>query len=439
MNTVALLLALIRSSDQMTRPELIRQTDLGRAVVNQRIEQAINAGLVVETDEVVSTGGRPSHVLRINADRGLVLAAVFGVSRLHVAITDLQGRILRDQLDVWDVNAGPDSSMDHLHCVVTELLEQVDGTLWAAGIGVPGPVDFESGTLVSPPIMSGWDKFPVRSRLERLFGVPVWVDNDANLMALGTWRETRLAAGDNVILVKAGTGIGAGLISRGRLHRGARGAAGDFGHGAFVSGSSVRCRCGKFGCLEANAGGWALARDASAAAALDAGAYLGRMLQDGRQIHVEDVVEGALDGDSFCAELIHHAGELIGAHLATLVSFFNPSTVFIGGSLVRVGDVFIDAIRSGVTARSLALATDDLLIAEVPLNHFEGVIGAAMLALDEIFSAANLGSWWADGTPQQLRVHGAALFREVLSPAARAELMSSVTTASGGLALPLRP
>jgi predicted NBD/HSP70 family sugar kinase len=250
--------------------------------------------------------------------------------------------------------------------------------------------------------MPGWDGYPVGPHLERHFGAPAWVDNDANLMALGAWDRTRHIAGGNVVLIKAGTGIGAGILSRGRLHRGARGAAGDFGHVVVSGESGVQCRCGLFGCLEALAGGWALARDARDAVYARRSTWLQRRLDETGTVTGEDVIQGCLDGDAVCEHLITRSGTLIGQQLATLVSILNPSTVFLAGSLVRSGPRFLDAIASAVKPRALVLATDELLITPVPLNHYEGVIGGATLAADELFAPGMLARWLANGTPRGL-------------------------------------
>lgn len=139
--------------------------------------------------------------------------------------------------------------------------------LYGIGVGLPGPVEFASGKPVNPPIMPGWDGYPVRVRLADRYSVPVWVDNDVNLMGLGELRAGLAQGERHVIYLKIGTGIGAGLISSGRLHRGDQGCAGDVGHVAVTEATGIVCRCGNVGCLEALAGGAALARDAAAAAA----------------------------------------------------------------------------------------------------------------------------------------------------------------------------
>ncbi|MFD8811535.1 ROK family protein, partial [Streptomyces sp. NPDC059627] len=384
--TLSLVLSLIRSGAAVTRPDLGRQTGLGRTIITQRVDHAIRVGLVAEGEPAPSTGGRPSRILRIASGRGVVLGAVFGATHLHAAVTDLDGTVLAERRLPWDIESGPEASLATLVEVAGELLApELRERLWGVCVGVPGPVDFARGMPVQPPIMAGWHGFPLRDRLEAHYDVPAWVDNDANLMALGAWSRTRAAAGDNILLVKASTGIGLGLMSRGRLHRGARGAAGDLGHTIVAEESRHRCRCGKFGCLEAFAGGWALTRDARAAALEGRSPFLAERLErTDAPLAVTDVLDGCRAGDRVSTELVTRAGELVGGQLATLVSVFNPSTVYLAGVLAQAGDVFRDPVAEVVARRSLPLATDELVIGRVALDRAEGVGGAAARALDEL-------------------------------------------------------
>ncbi|MEU9243805.1 ROK family protein [Streptomyces sp. NPDC048385] len=406
--TLSLVLSLIRSGTAVTRPDLGRQTGLGRTVITQRVDHAIRLGLVAEGEPAPSTGGRPSRILRIASDRGVVLGAVFGATHLHAAVTGLDGTVLADRRVPWDIESGPEASLTTLVEVAGLLLSQeLRERLWGVCVGVPGPVDFARGTPVRPPIMAGWHGFPLRDRLEAHYGVPAWVDNDANLMALGAWSRTRAAAGDNILLVKASTGIGLGLMSRGRLHRGARGAAGDLGHTIVAEESRHRCRCGKFGCLEAFAGGWALTRDARTAALEGRSPFLAARLESAERrdarLAVTDVLDGCRAGDRVSTELVSRAGELVGGQLATLVSVFNPSTVYLAGVLAQAGDVFRDPVAEVVARRSLPLATDELVIAQVPPDRSEGVVGAATLAIDELLHPELLDQWIPHGNPRGIR------------------------------------
>jgi hypothetical protein len=259
----------VRLGRSRSRSELVVRTGLSRAIVAQRVSELIDRGLVAEGETGPSTGGRPPRQLAFTADAGHVLVADLGATSIDVAVTSLDGRILGHHDEPAEIAAGPDACLQR----VDELFDQLrasarslPGRLWGVGIGVPGPVEFSTGRPISPPIMPGWDGYPVRERFAARYDAPVWVDNDVNVLALGEWRSGIAVGHDNVVVVKIGTGIGAGIISDGRLHRGAQGSAGDVGHIQVVDDASVVCRCGNIGCLEALSGGAALARSGIAAA-----------------------------------------------------------------------------------------------------------------------------------------------------------------------------
>ncbi len=391
----------IRLGRSRSRAELVARTGLSRSVVAQRVSELIERGLAVEGDPGPSTGGRPPRQLSFQAHAGHLLVADLGATSIDVAVTTLDGRILAHIDEAADIAAGPDAVLDR----VSELFERLEsgvrgltGRAWAIGIGVPGPVEFETGRPISPPIMPGWDGYPIRERFAR-HGAPVWVDNDVNILALGEWRSGIAAGHDSVVVVKVGTGIGAGIISDGRLHRGAQGAAGDVGHIQVAGARAVVCRCGNIGCLEALAGGAALARDGDEAARSGRSPRLAASLNGGRPVSAEDVAIAASFGDPVAMELLQSAGRQIGAMLAGVVNFFNPSLIVIGGGVARSGDALLAAIRETVYRRSLPLATRDLLIQRSSLGALAGVMGAAAMVADELFGRDGLGRWVADGVP----------------------------------------
>ena len=233
------------------------------------------------------------------------------------------------------------------------------------------------------------DPRAVRAR----YGAPVWVDNDVNVLALGEWRSGIAAGHDNVVVVKIGTGIGAGIISDGRLHRGAQGSAGDVGHIQVVDDPSVVCRCGNVGCLEALAGGAALGRDGRGRRAARAAATRLRAALDQRgAVTAEDVARAASFGDPVAVALLQSAGRRVGSMLASVVNFFNPSLVVIGGGVANSPDQLLAAIRETVYRRSLPLATRDLLIQRSSLGGLAGVIGASSMVVDQLFSRESIGA-----------------------------------------------
>lgn len=388
---------LVRTGEAATRPEIGRLTGLGRGVVTQRVDQAIEMGFLEDSDFGPSSGGRAPRTLRFRSEQGAIVVCALGALHMRVGIADLAGRIVVEDHQEWDIARGPAETLDATLGMVDALLKkQRTRNVWAVAVGLPGPVDFSSGRPVAPPIMPGWNGFDVRRRFEQHFDAPVWVDNDVNLLALSERARRGDTQGD-LIYCKVGSGIGAGLLSHGRLHRGANGAAGDIGH-VRVSESDVLCRCGKRGCLEAVAGGWALVRDAEEAIADGASGYLAQRAAAGEPISPASIARAAEDGDALAISLIQHSARVVGAAIATLVNMFNPSTIVIGGAVAAAGEVFLAEVRQRVYELSLPLATRDLSIVQSPDDEREPVLGGAELAREQLFEVT-FPRWFADGRP----------------------------------------
>jgi glucokinase-like ROK family protein len=402
LDALVMVLDEIRLGRSRSRPELVARTGLGRAIVAQRVGELLDRGLVTEGEVGPSTGGRPPRQLTFRADAGHVLVADLGATSIDVAVTSLDGRILGHHDEPAEIEAGPGRCLDRVDELFESLLataQAIPGRLWGVGIGVPGPVEFGSGRPISPPIMPGWDGYPIRERFADRYDAPVWVDNDVNLLALGEWRSGVAAGHDDVVVVKVGTGIGAGIISDGHLHRGAQGSAGDVGHIQVVDEPLVVCRCGNLGCLEALAGGGALGRAGAAAAVDGRSARLRVALDQHGTVTAQDVARAASFGDPVAVALLQDAGRRIGSMLASVVNFFNPSLVVIGGGVANSPDQFLASIRETVYRRSLPLATRDLLIQRSSLGGLAGVIGASSMVVDQLFSRDSIGRWIESGDP----------------------------------------
>jgi glucokinase-like ROK family protein len=392
----------IRLGRAHSRADLVAGTGLSRGVVAGRVAELLERGLITEGDVGPSTGGRPPRRLAFQGDAGHVLVADLGATSIDVAVTTLDGRILAHVDEPADIATGPEAVLERVDELFGGLVtsrRRLPGHLWGIGIGVPGPVEFRAGRPISPSIMPGWDGYPVRERLAARYGAPVWVDNDVNVLALGEWRSGVAAGHDNVVVVKIGTGIGAGIISDGRLHRGAQGSAGDVGHIHVSDDRTVVCRCGNTGCLEAHAGGEAIGRDGEAAARAGRSARLRAVLDARGTVTAEDVAQAASFGDPVAVELLQAAGRRVGLMLASVVNFFNPSLVVIGGGVAQSGDVLLAAIREVVYGRGLPLATRDLLVQRSSLGSLAGVIGASAMVVDQLFARESLARWVEAGDP----------------------------------------
>ncbi|MEV4309874.1 ROK family transcriptional regulator [Nonomuraea sp. NPDC049624] len=369
------LLSLLRDGPPRTRTELVQLTGLARSTVSLRLDALLRHRWVLPADEAISSGGRPAAMFAFNRTARLVLAADLGVTHERVAITDLGGTVLAERTADAPIGEGPEATLGRLARTFADLLDESGRDLadvCGAGIGLPGPVEYPTGRPVNPPLMPGWDRFPVPEWLGERLGVPVFVDNDVNIMALGEQRAGRQATGQ-LVFVKIGTGIGCGVISDGRLHRGAQGAAGDIGHiRVATADDDVLCHCGNVGCLEALAGGAALAARISATGVPAAG---------GR-----DVVALLRAGNRDAAQLVRQAGREIGDVLATIVNFFNPAAIVIGGDLADAGEHLLAGVREAIYKRSLPLATQHLRIQVSELGDRAGVIGAAVMVLEHVLA-----------------------------------------------------
>jgi len=354
-----------------------------------------------------STGGRAPRTVRFSADAGHLFVADLGATSIDVAVTDLSGTILAHAAEPADIAAGPDVVLGRVEALFEECAAKATapGALFGVGIGVPGPVEFDAGRPISPPIMPGWDSYSVPARFAR-FGVPVRIDNDVNVMALGEL-TTGLGRGrENFVFVKIGTGIGAGIIVNGELYRGSQGCAGDIGHIQIpLRGSDeVICRCGNVNCLEALAGGAAIARDATEAARAGRSPFLQATLEEKGAVDARDVALGAAHGDPTSVELLAYAGRVVGQAVAAMVNFFNPSLVVIGGGVSEAGDGLLATIRQTIYRRSLPLSTRNLGVHRSALGWKAGVVGAATMVGNELFSPDYLPLWLEAGVPAAAEV-----------------------------------
>jgi glucokinase-like ROK family protein len=403
-DSLALVLSLVRSGRAETRQEIERLSGLSRAVVVDRVATLISSGLVEEGDLGASTGGRAPRQVRFASTAGHVLVGALGTTTLGVGLADLSGRLLLEHHEPADVTIGAARTLDRLEALFDWLLDEHPAArpVWGIGLALPGPVELAGGSLSSRAVlhlMPGWDDYPVRERLSSRFGAPVWLDSEVHLMALGELRAGRGAGGDDLLFLKIGTGISAGLCANGKLHRGAQGHAGDIGHIAVDGDNGVICRCGNTGCLEALAGGEAIAREGQLAAEDGRSHLLAEVVASGRAVAAADVGMAANRGDPFSIELLARSGRLVGETLATLVNAYNPSLVVVGGGVAQAGEILLAAMREALYRRSRSLATRDLHIVRSEMGKTAGLMGAAFAVADELFSWEYLRTWIDDGAP----------------------------------------
>ena len=368
------LFQLLRDGVPRTRASLAQSTGLARSTVAARVDELMQLGLVSPVSDAMSTGGRPPSQFALNPGARIVLAADLGASHATIAVSDLAGSPLAERSERMDIAQGPEAVLGWMVDAGLALIDQLGRDrheLAAIGIGVPGPVEHSSGRPVTPPIMPGWDRFDVPGWVQQHLEVPVLVDNDVNIMALGE-RALAWPHVEHLVFVKVATGIGSGVISGGLLQRGAQGIAGDIGHVRVARGEGVPCHCGNRGCLEALASGPAIAR---------------ALREQGVAVHTgSEVVDLVKRGDLDAIQAVRQAGRDIGEVLTACVSLINPSVIAIGGSMARAGEHLIAGVREVVYTRSMPLATEHLAIVQSAAAENAGVLGASMLAIHHALS-----------------------------------------------------
>ncbi|WP_371796872.1 ROK family transcriptional regulator [Streptomyces sp. NBC_01718] len=376
------LLQLIRSGEATTRGELQQATGLSRSTVGHRLDQLFGAGWL-RGAAGASTGGRPSARLEFDPTHAVVLVADLETRHGRAAVLDLAGTILAERTGDLVIADGPDVVLDRLARWFGPLLDEAGvgpDRVCGVGLSVPGPVDWESAQIVQPPIMPGWNRFPVRERVRDAFTehvgrpstpgpLPVFVDNDANLMALAEQRENHPDCGA-FLLVKASTGIGAGVVVGGEVYRGIDGGAGDIGHIRLHDRPDALCMCGSYGCLAAVASGRSIAEQLTAA---------GFPTTSG-----SDVRDHLAAGQPDAVRLAREAGQRIGEVLVTVVTLLNPGVLMLGGDLA--GTPFLTGVRELLYQRALPRTTARLSVTISTLGDRAALVGAAAMVIDHLYA-----------------------------------------------------
>jgi glucokinase-like ROK family protein len=364
----------VRTAGSLTQAEIARATGLSAATVSNIVRELRDAGTVVVTP--TSSGGRRAQSVSLSRAAGVAVAVDFGHSHLRVAVCDLAHNVLAEEAIPLDVDQSADEGLSQAERLVEKLLEEAQSTrqdVVGIGLGLPGPIDAVTGAVGSSTILPGWVGVSPKREMAARVGLPVHVDNDANLGALG---ELVWGAGQgltDLAYLKASTGVGAGLVIGGRIYRGPSGTAGEIGH-ITIDESGRVCRCGNRGCLETFVGG----------------PFLLELLRSshGEHLTLRQVIALAKEGDTGCARVIADAGRHIGVGVANLCNLLNPQRIIVGGDLARAGDLLLEPLRETVNRYAIPSAARSVTVVTGVLGDRAEVLGALALVLHETEAAA---------------------------------------------------
>jgi predicted NBD/HSP70 family sugar kinase len=353
----------------MSRTQLGQEAGLSRPTVASVLEELEEAGIVEQLAEPEDDArprpmGRPPIPIRLAPRAAFAVGLDFGHRHVRAALCDLSGRPVADDWSEAEVDSAPGDSLDLAHALVLGLLTRAEadpGDVIGVGMGLAAPVDAATGTAYVEGILPGWGGLRPAAEMEARLGLPVKLENDANVGALGEHRFGAAREARDIAYVRLSAGIGLGLILNGAPYRGRLGIAGELGHVRAVESGGALCRCGNRGCLETVA---------SAAAVADA---LG--------VHVPSVVELVEAGDERALRAVAAAGEAVGDAVAAVVNVLNPELVVIGGELAGAGDVLLDPLRSAIAASVIGPAAAAVETRVGALGERGEVLGAAALVL----------------------------------------------------------
>ncbi|MFI0719516.1 ROK family protein [Streptomyces sp. NPDC021224] len=360
----------VRLAGSLTQAEIARSTGLSAATVSNIVRELRDNGTVQVTP--TSSGGRRARSVALSGDAGIVVGVDFGHSHLRVAVGNLAHQVLAEQSEPIDVDASASQGFDRAEQLVARLVESTGispGKVLGVGLGVPGPIDVETGALGSTAILPGWSGINPRQEMTDRLGVPVQVDNDANLGALGelVWGGGRGVK--DLAYIKVASGVGAGLVIDGRIYRGPGGTAGEIGHITLDESGPV-CRCGNRGCLET----------------FTAARYVLELLRGshGEGLTIPRMVQLAREGDPGCRRVTGDVGRHIGMGVASLCNLLNPSRVVLGGDLAEAGELVLGPIRESVSRYAIPSAAQRLSVVPGALGARAEVLGALALVLSEM-------------------------------------------------------
>ncbi|MFI2031566.1 ROK family transcriptional regulator [Streptomyces buecherae] len=375
----------VRMAGSLTQAEIARTTGLSAATVSNIVRELKDGGTVEVTP--TSAGGRRARSVALSGDAGIVVGVDFGHAHLRVAVGNLAHRVLAEETEPLDVDASAAQGMERAEALVGRLIEAsgiAPDKVIGVGLGVPGPIDVATGTLGSTAILPGWAGANPRDDLAARLGVPVYVDNDANLGALGelVWGSGRGVA--DLAYIKVASGVGAGLVISGQIYRGPGGTAGEIGHITLDESGPV-CRCGNRGCLET----------------FTAARYVLPLLHSshGPDLTMERMVALAREGDPGCRRVVSDVGRHVGSGVANLCNLLNPSRVVLGGDLAEAGDLVLDPIRDSVARYAIPSAARQLSVLPGALGSRAEVLGALALVLSEMGDSTLLDGAVATGAP----------------------------------------
>ncbi|MFZ5910198.1 MAG: ROK family protein [Chloroflexota bacterium] len=385
MNT-SIVLNVLRLYAPISRAELAAKTNLNRSTISNIINALIDDGLVLELDMMESKIGRPGIALALKPEAGAVVGVEIGVGFISVILTDFVANVLwREWIEIPPSKAQIEiiSEAEKLIDQALSVAEEKNLRLLGIGLGVPGLVNTKQGELLFAPNL-GWKNVPLRLMWNQRFRLPLYVENEANLAALGEYYFGVGRDIDNLIYLSSGVGLGGGLIINGKLFKGGYGLAGEIGHIQRDPAGEL-CGCGRRGCWETQVGPRAVLQRVKRSIEADSGNLLVKYVNgDLDNLTFNQVVDCALQGDQLCRSALEEVGKNLGTGIADLANIFNPQMVVIGGAFSYAREIILPVLEETISNETLPAVKQNLCVEFSEHGADACVLGAIAVVLDDI-------------------------------------------------------
>lgn len=382
-------LKLIHERGSISRASMVREIGLSATAISSIVAELLDSGYISEGGAGKSSGGRRPILVEFNPDHRWVVGIDLGASHISTILSNLSGEVKAKKYKKFNVANDPKGALEVVHSQISGSLSENKKNLrgiLGIGLAIPAPLEGEKLDTFSPVILPRWKDIKVAAILERAFGIPVYMDNDANAGALAEKWWGRGRGVTNMVYIKLGTGVGSGLIIQDDIFRGSGGTAGEIGH-TTIDINGHQCRCGNFGCMESFVGIPAILEKTAERISKNSSSSL-----DPDHIDIDSITRAALEQDPIACEIVREAGRDLGIAIANSINLINPELIVLGGELVEAGDVFMEAVCASAFSRSISKAVNEVTITSSTFYEDVVSVGAATLVMYYAFMPPNIRS-----------------------------------------------
>lgn len=382
------ILSILRDHKNLSRVDIACISSLDKKTITNIVNELLENNQVQVVSKASSGAGRPKEILALNGAYAKCIGIELGGTHITGVLLDFAGKVLlSNNVDLHN-DMEPDTLIQLCYHVIDLLLTKAGIThknIEGIGISIPGFMDRECGMVVEVENFPKWHNIPIKRKFQERYHTEVWLDNSSMMMALAELRYGEGRECGNFLMIEVGLGIGCGIVFNGQVFAGSTGKSGEIGHTIVKVGGPV-CTCGRRGCIESLASGWALSKNAREALVRGEKTLLRKISSSPKDPTVKEIALSAELGDAYCKKLLADAGKYIGIGIANAICFYNPRKVFIGGRLIEDNSILLQEIEKTVEEQTMPTLYKDMTLLRSNIGMLSAAIGAAALCMEKYYN-----------------------------------------------------